>query len=561
MFSFLLILLYSFIRTELITVTQTEGSTIDLNNDKNIVQVIMEQCSCDLVKGVCEPFCCCDLDCEQNVRESWENDGKCIDEETTAKIQSYKCIRKKLLTYYNKKKGIQDDNSNDKYTCFSKDNDENGDNLIKNLYKRDETKLNTLKQKIYNEFKNQNLKQQTISLSPGGTSNDFIYATYSVSNVFVIDNVFSLLQKNAFGECTKGRGVRFYEAIPRYTCINKNGEFSITSDEFRSYLIQPGATETIQISTFIYTENNGEPDIKSDNTASGYIKEYAFEIELTEKNETSTEIVAVGAISKVAVILTVTREEPKILAFSLRFKQSNSEAYPYSGNVGYIIGYPLKIAFLPDETTIYSYYDGFYTKGKKSNGECRLISGDTKGQKIYPIDLDQPILFGVDLDYSCNYPPDTSCSQINELITTQVIYRNSLLIQLVGRVGSALLNSTLDWKPVDQSGIVNESIPPATLSADSTACSYSKGITLNISYYEMGPENDKQNFISEAKIAFDELSEEAESSTKTFSFKVRYLKLTTSSNDNDPLRAKAEMPTIMPRLPKDLIDPITKPES
>ena len=53
---------------------------------------------------------------------------------------------------------------------------------------------------------------------------------------------------------------------------------------------------------------------------------------------------------------------------------------------------------------------------------------------------------------------------------------------------------------------------------------------------------------------------EIEKNNKTFSFKVKYVKLSSSSVDNI-LTAKEETPTIMPRLPKDLIDPITKPES
>ena len=68
--------------------------------------------------------------------------------------------------------------------------------------------------------------------------------------------------------------------------------------------------------------------------------------------------------------------------------------------------------------------------------------------------------------------------------------------------------------------------------------------------------------IKEAKIEFDEPTQEIEkeNNTKTFSFKVKYVKLSSSSVDNI-LTAKEETPTIMPRLPKDLIDPITKPES
>ncbi len=66
--------------------------------------------------------------------------------------------------------------------------------------------------------------------------------------------------------------------------------------------------------------------------------------------------------------------------------------------------------------------------------------------------------------------------------------------------------------------------------------------------------------IKEAKIEFDEPTQEIEKNNKTFSFKVKYVKLSSSSVDNI-LTAKEETPTIMPRLPKDLIDPITKPES
>ena len=582
---FLFFLFYSSIKADIISVTQTEAEpTVDLTNDKNILSVIMEQCSCDLVKGVCEPYCCCDNDCDENLRESWTIEEKCIDEETTAKIQSYHCINRKLLFQYNKRRGIQEDKNDEKRTCYSKDNDESGDNLIENLSKKDSTELQNLKDSIYTNFKKQIEKKQSIPFSPSGSSNYFIYTTFAESNPFVIDNVFSLLKRNEYGVCAEGKSIRFYEYIPRYTYSNKNELYKITVGNFKSYSIKPGATGSIIIDyLFDYTNDDGEPTISlvkvgdnSDTTYDNYvIKEFDFLIEITEAQENKT--VTPGSISQVLVNLTIVqnsqnsqnsnnnefnKRELNTLAFSLRFKQSNNEDYQFSGNVGYLIGYPLKVAYIKS-SVLYSYYDGFYIKGKKTDGRCSTNSNPTDGDVLnkYPLDSDKPLLFGIDSEYTCTYS-QADCSNVVELIKTHIIYQNAFYIQLIGRVGSARLNATLDWKDVDQTGLGSIPLSESTNNGTGTYCSYSKGITLTIAYYETGPENDKQNMIKEAKIEFDEPTQEIEkeNNTKTFSFKVKYVKLSSSSVDNI-LTAKEETPTIMPRLPKDLIDPITKPES
>ena len=579
---FLFFLFYSSIKADIISVTQTEAEpTVDLTNDKNILSVIMEQCSCDFVKGVCEPYCCCDNDCDENLRESWTIEEKCIDEETTAKIQSYHCINRKLLFQYNKRRGIQEDKNDEKKTCYSKDNDESGDNLIENLSKKDSTELQNLKDSIYTNFKKQIEKKQSIPFSPSGSSNYFIYTTFAESNPFVIDNVFSLLKRNEYGVCAEGKSIRFYEYIPRYTCSNKNLLYKITVGNFKSYSIKPGATGSIIIDyLFVYTHNDDDHPISlvkvgdnSDTTYDNYvIKEFDFLIEITETQENVT--VTPGSISQVLVNLTIVQNSNNnelnkparnnialnTLAFSLRFKQSNNEDYQFSGNVGYLIGYPLKVAYIKS-SVLYSYYDGFYIKGKKTNGRCRTNSNPTDGDVLnkYPLDSDKPLLFGIDSEYTCTYL-EAPCSNVVELIKTHIIYQNAFYIQLIGRVGSARLNATLDWKDVDQTGLGSIPLSESTNNGSYTYCSYSKGITLTIAYYETGPENDKQNMIKEAKIEFDEPTQEIEKYNKTFSFKVKYVKLSSSSVDNI-LTAKEETPTIMPRLPKDLIDPITKPES
>ena len=564
---FLFFLLYSFITAEKISVTQTQGDpTVDLTNDKNILSAIMEQCSCDLVKGVCEPYCCCDNDCDENLRDSWKNEEKCIDEETTAKIQSYHCINSKLLVNFNKRRGIQEDKSDEKKTCYSKDNDESGDNLIENLSKKDSTKLQNLKDSIYNDFKKQIPEGSTSSPIPSGSTNGLIFAMAGVNNPFVIDNVFSLFSRNPYGECVKGKGVRFYEPIPRYYCIVKDEALKITLETFESYNIKPGGTVQVSLAKkYFDTDDQVLADLDLSIHGNKYINDYVFTIELQEipesnegSSNTDTSFVP-GSISRVVLNVSLSSNPPTELGFNVRFNQTNKKAYPYSGNVGYLIGYPLKIAFREDELFI-SYYDGFVVKGRSDDGSCIKFSGD-KISYAYPIITDKPILFGVDFDYSCTYQ-QSSCNT-GDMITAlsqYLLFKTLMNIRFIGRAGASKMENSKDWIFLNTS-MINEELPE-TIETDNK-CTYPKSFIFKLYYREIGPENEKQYEIYNREIAYETDTKENinENPMMSLHLKVQFIRIPRSNDDSNLLTAKEDTPTIMPRLPKDLIDPITKPES
>ena len=549
---FLFFLLYSFITAEKISVTQTQGDpTVDLTNDKNILSAIMEQCSCDLVKGVCEPYCCCDNDCDENLRDSWKSEEKCIDEETTAKIQSYHCINSKLLVNFNKRRGIQEDKSDEKKTCYSKDNDESGDNLIENLSKKDSTKLQNLKDSIYNDFKKQIPEGSTSSPIPSGSTNGLIFAMAGVNNPFVIDNVFSVFSRNPYGECVKGKGVRFYEPISRYYCIVNDEDLKITLGTFESYNIRPGGTELI-----IFDREYSDEDKNK------YITDYVFTIELQAIDSTSNEdssntdtSIVPGSISRVVLNVSLSNSPPTELGFNVRFNQTNKIAYPYSGNVGYLIGYPVKIASYikkkTEETRFNVHYDGFIIRGRDTNGKC--ISGNDIFSQ-YPLNQDKPILFGVDFDYSCSYEQN-NCD--NNKLKNLILYKNILNIHYIGIVGVSNMNYTKDWMFLNTTEF-DSNLPEAISNGNN--CTYLQSIVLKLYYREKGPENDKQYEIYNRELTYETYTRDIKPMT-TLYFKVRFIKIPRSNDDSNLLTAKEETPTIMPRLPKDLIDPITKPES
>ena len=70
--------------------------------------------------------------------------------------------------------------------------------------------------------------------------------------------------------------------------------------------------------------------------------------------------------------------------------------YSYSGNIGYLNGYPLKIYF-QDKV-----YNDFYIVGSEINGDCR-----TNGNILdYLYFSDKPLLFNEDYTYSCKLAKD-----------------------------------------------------------------------------------------------------------------------------------------------------------
>lgn len=88
---------------------KANNQLIDLNaitTDSNNVQ---QSCACDLTKGSCDTNCCCDPDCDANVKKFWmENYPDYCAKNKIASTYNpkSKCIDNSVLAGYNKRIGM-----------------------------------------------------------------------------------------------------------------------------------------------------------------------------------------------------------------------------------------------------------------------------------------------------------------------------------------------------------------------------------------------------------------------------------------------------------------------
>jgi len=81
------------------------------------------QCSCDMTYKSCDPYCCCDQDCDANIRKYWQSKYKeyCAKNEIHEKNKpNTQCVRKNILYDTNLRMGMKAV-SNDDLFCVELD--------------------------------------------------------------------------------------------------------------------------------------------------------------------------------------------------------------------------------------------------------------------------------------------------------------------------------------------------------------------------------------------------------------------------------------------------------
>ena len=67
-------------------------------------------CSCDMVAESCDPFCCCDQKCPQNIRDEWSTNQRCKDVKYPDSVKQVKmfsdCFNQEEQYKFNNQQGL-----------------------------------------------------------------------------------------------------------------------------------------------------------------------------------------------------------------------------------------------------------------------------------------------------------------------------------------------------------------------------------------------------------------------------------------------------------------------
>ena len=519
---------YIILSNDTITVTQIDNETINLLDSNSIMQYLSNQCICDLDENICDQNCCCDSLCPQTSIDQWTNEGSCLNEKYIVREEGYNCLSSKMLVYHNKRRGIsQYEDSNTNKTCYIKDN-EGSDNIVDPFYSQNEEL--TLEQKIdlafsifiQNEISHQ---QKSISVSNTERGDTYIYA-YSNSNMnnpFISNNnAFSVYQRGPFGECVEGKILKFYENYQTNCYFQiENIQIENIQNDLKDIVFGSGAPLVVQ-----------GPTKPTDN-----INKISITLKMLN-----------GMISEANARLEydINTKETISIIVSVNFLNGDNLIYPLSGKDGYLNGYPLKIGTLTEENEITLHPKSYIPIGADLSGECS--ENDTQGV----LETDNPILFGENFEYHCKKEVINCTSAI---LTILPFFKSIQNINLIGRFGSADYRYKRDWVYVDSSLIKN-----LTFQLINGVCHYIRFFILEVYVGQTGFSNDLQNYVVSARMVpiFDGVSFDDGITTNKidFFFKVKYIRMT----ENNMIK-KSDMPTILPRLPKDLVEPITLVEN
>ena len=219
------------------------------------------------------------------------------------------------------------------------------------------------------------------------------------------------------------------------------------------------------------------------------------------------------------------------------FTKDNNIPYRYSGNIGYLNGYPLKI-YIKSKNKV---YNDFYIVGRESNGNCRT-NGDILDYLFFS---DKPLLFNQDYTYSC-------ILQDNTKLKDTILYQKLNNIEFVAKYGSSDYNKVdgnEDWikviKTHFEESFVNE---------------HKKyNIEMNIKFKT----DKKKGFYSHRYI--NELSikiiEPQECSNTNNCYAKLEIKFSGDDESNDSrYKNIPDRPFFIPNIPDDILDPFINPD-
>ncbi len=211
--------------------------------------------------------------------------------------------------------------------------------------------------------------------------------------------------------------------------------------------------------------------------------------------------------------------------------------YRYSGKDGYIENLPLKTYIKGSDNKYYVPYD-FYIVGKDKSGKCRIDSNIF--DYLYLKDEDPSLLFGKDFSYICYF--DTN----DKYLTDSTLFKKIDSIEKVGRFGSSYfhsknIKSDLEWVNVEKNKTKKmEGVDEGK-------------IDMNIYVETKGSIYNPQKCIYRVIINYYNIDKKG---IKNVVFNVKYTYLDINGDVATKETDSVSYPTIMPRIPPDLVSPL-----
>ena len=499
----------------------TEGEFQEQNN-----------CLCDTDPKICDEYCCCDEECPKKAIEDWRDYAKCIDEKDTVLNFADRCIDQNLVFRYNKQRGLR--NSTQTEDIIGKDGTINNycysmDNARKEISDstsstNDTERSNKISKKIDELFFNDNNEYSENEESDGtnGITIKNKKSTRSLDDdnlLFIKSGKFSLFSGVI---CSNTKNVEFL--VPEnHTCLkerddkikdflNKRDDIILEVDD-KEYTFK-------EIKSYEYNSNGLlDVSITKDYTNAKCILEVEFVVNLKQTGE--------GFINIVFTNTDISIKNYYTFKNSIFFTNTEKLPYRYSGNGGYINGFPLKIYYsdISDKDAL-KIFNEFYIVGREKDGKCRF-DNDVNNYLYY---YDAPILFNKNFTYSCKK------NDQNKILHDTTLFKKIRNIRKVAKYGSSSyksIDNTPDW--------INITVNPKSFPDDCNTISMNIFIGTNVTG------------IYSHKYVYDvDISCKEKGNTENFKLEVLYFDLEANHiYDKEP-----DIPTFVPRIPDDLLDPL-----
>ena len=518
-------------------------------------------CGCDLTENTCDYQCCCDDDCPENIRNYWKEKQKCTNEVNTLNFFNYKCINEKLIAFNHPRKGtdeLKESVKNKK--CFGNDNSPKMKEIYKNLndiIKKEDDKGKEKLDKIYSDYiEDKILNTFNFDYTDGNfirsmTNRKFglISAEADGFNYFITDNIFTIYSKGLYGECVPGRKIQFFENIRNSECL-----MTLKDSEIQNYcnsiLNLKIAEKQVKISSYYIIRSNGILSDKINETQnfenlcnSNY---YPVEINFLIKSTNGKNIEEVN----VECILNRTEETSIQFLSTLSVNFYNNTIFLFSGNPGYLLNHPLLIV----SSDNHLYRNGYVMVGKDKDGKCQIYSGVSQEFEYYLYGIDSPILFGQDYNYICSFNYNDLNNNPSEYFKNLLLFNKAINIRHIGIYGSFYKQTRI---PVNYSDDFINLVEGENIDFNnSKKCNdplfpFPQKIILNI---YVGKENDYYIVIDAKYDIIYNCFNKNSSNNLIFATKYHYIEKG-KTKDNILLK-NPDLPTILPKLPKDLLDPI-----
>ena len=493
----------------------TENSPNDNDNEPN-------DCSCDIHKNSCDYLCCCDEDCPDDAINDWKNRLECIDQQDTVGIFADRCIDEHLVFISNKRRGLRMDKQTEDTKvgsiinnyCYSMDNSKKMTNEIKSL--------NDLENEGYKKITEEKLRKiiDKLGSTEGNSDDDKYTLNISSTNAFFSHNKkFSLYSGSlcAYSNHVKKLKTESYSCYYNGRIITKNDIENIDIEDHRCSIINQ-----------YKIDDNGIIDLKNpEELNNGIIREVEFLLKIDQ----------LFKINNCTVNIVWEENDGSEAKKNYKFKNSvffvqkneTERPYRYSGQGNYFNSFPLIIANNTGDI-----YKEYFITGKNSDNSCNT-SMDISN---YFYDKDKAISFNENMFYECKLN--------NDKVSDTVLYKKIKNIAYISKYGSFGTVNDRDWINVSQK-------------IDDALSKIEEGRNQN--YFNMSiyiSSNEVGKFIYDVR--FSSFSKSEENSDKFFQFNVKFHDLEAIKYIEDIYYKNPDPPTILPRLPEDLLDPLIASE-